>query len=214
MAPVLDNDVFTTTEAAVILGMAGTSPAGMITKRAVDGVIDKRLFPAAVVKRRLHGRALTSIGLKMVAAEFTLRRELPVVSMRKQVYAKLLQSHAALGCIPAGSAVLVDLDPQLRQVTDALVRYRHLMAEIEIDPKVQRGEPVLRGTRVTVHTIAEIAEQGTSTEEILRHYPTITAEQVEAARFFAKAHPRRGRPPLPDTGKVVVRMSIDDLKAL
>ena len=210
----VDNDLFTTTEVAVILAMAGTSPGGTISKRAVDSVVDKRLFPPAVVRRRQHARALTTAGLKMVAAEFTLRRELPVVSMRKLVYANLLQGQAGEGHIPAGGAVSVDLTPQLRQVTDALAHYRELMAQIEVSPKVQRGEPVLRGTRVTVHTIAEMVEQGTPTVDILRHYPTITAEQVEAAQTYARAHPRRGRPPLPDAGKIVARMSVDTLKAM
>jgi len=214
MAPVVESDLFTTTEIAVILCMAGASPSGTVSKRAVDSVVDKRLFPSAVVRRRQHARALTVAGLKMVAAEFTLRRELPVVSMRKLVYANLLQGQAADGRIPAGGAVSVDLEPQLRQLSDALVRYRQLMAEIEIDPKVQRGEPVLRGTRVTVHTIAELVEQGAPHTDILRHYPTITAEQVEAAQTYAKAHPRRGRPPLPDAGKIVARMSVDALKAM
>jgi uncharacterized protein (DUF433 family) len=84
------------------------------------------------------------------------------------------------------------------------------MRLIEANRKVQRGEPVIRGMRVTIHTIAEIARQGTPTEEIFRHYPTLDEQQVEAAVLYAKAHPRRGRPALPRNGRIVLEVAVSD----
>jgi uncharacterized protein (DUF433 family) len=81
---------------------------------------------------------------------------------------------------------------------------------IEIRPDVQRGEPVIRGTRVTAYTIAEIANRGTPVHEILRHYPSLTVEQIEAARDFARAHPRALTPIKPQ-GRVVFEILAKDL---
>jgi uncharacterized protein (DUF433 family) len=206
-------ETFTTAEAAVILTMAGSSSGAMVTKRAVDSVIGKQLFPVGVVKRRRRQRQLTAAGLMIVATEFTLRRELPVMALRKRVYQAMLHPDAAEGRILAGETVTVNVEAPLARTVEALDRFRHLMALVEVDPQIQRGEPVLRGTCVTVATIAALAEGGTPTAEILRHYPSITAKQVEAARVYAKAYPRRGRPSLPAGGKVLAQMSVDDLKA-
>ncbi|MBI2860288.1 MAG: DUF433 domain-containing protein [Chloroflexi bacterium] len=55
---------------------------------------------------------------------------------------------------------------------------------IIIDPRIQHGKPVIRGTRVPVaRIIAELAG-GMTREEIMREYE-ITAEDVGAALAYA-----------------------------
>ena len=55
------------------------------------------------------------------------------------------------------------------------------------DPRVVGGEPVLRGTRVTLRTgLASLAE-GATTAEILADFPTLSEEDVRAAIAFAAA---------------------------
>jgi uncharacterized protein (DUF433 family) len=63
------------------------------------------------------------------------------------------------------------------------------------DPEVMRGTPVYRGTRIPVHAIADMLAQGATLQEILEGYPALTREAVELAPVYAKAFPRRGRPP-------------------
>jgi uncharacterized protein (DUF433 family) len=194
---------------------SGRSGAGKpLTKRAVDGVVDKRLLPSAVGTRCGRERVLTRMGVKITGAELLLRRELPVLQARKRIYEELVHREDLVAPIAVGATVRVDLRQPMREISEALARYRHLMQLIEIDDNVQRGEPVLRGTRVTAYTIAELMEHGTSVEDILRHYPMLDAEQIEAARCFAEAHPRGGRPVLPAGGEVVARMPVDTLRAL
>lgn len=205
---------YTTAEAAVILTLAADRAGTRVSKRIVDGAIDKRLFPAAVVRGRGGRRTLTATGLRLVAAELALRRELPVVEARRRVHQQLVASGVRQGYVQASPAVVVDVAAPLARVEEALERYRRLMDEIEIDPDVQRGEPVLRGTRITAYTIAEIAERGTPEDEIFRHYPGLRAGQVEAARLFAKAHPRRGRPAPAPEGRVVLALTDEELRSL
>ncbi len=62
------------------------------------------------------------------------------------------------------------------------------------DPEILSGTPVIRGTRVPVHSVAALLDEGTPLEEILRAYPSVTGSQVELASIYAKAVPQRGRP--------------------
>lgn len=55
---------------------------------------------------------------------------------------------------------------------------------IIVDPKIQHGKPVIRGTRVSVaRIIAELAG-GMTREQVMREYE-ITAEDVATALVYA-----------------------------
>lgn len=47
------------------------------------------------------------------------------------------------------------------------------------------GKPIIRGTRITVHTILEFLSAGDSKEEILRQYPSLVPEDIDACVHFA-----------------------------
>jgi uncharacterized protein (DUF433 family) len=49
------------------------------------------------------------------------------------------------------------------------------------------GDPVLRGTRVTVRTILASLAEGATVEEILADFPTVSADAVRAVIAFAAA---------------------------
>ena len=53
------------------------------------------------------------------------------------------------------------------------------------DPKICGGEPVMKGTRVTIRTILASLAEGASIEEILRDFPTLREEDVRAVIAFA-----------------------------
>jgi uncharacterized protein (DUF433 family) len=55
------------------------------------------------------------------------------------------------------------------------------------DPRICGGEPVIRGSRVTVRTVLASLAEGATIEEVLADYPTITAEDVWAVIAFAAA---------------------------
>lgn len=55
------------------------------------------------------------------------------------------------------------------------------------DPCVCGGEPVLRGTRVTLRTILASLAEGASVEEIRRGFPTVSEEAIRAVIAFAAA---------------------------
>lgn len=55
------------------------------------------------------------------------------------------------------------------------------------DPQICGGEPVFRGTRVTLRTVLASLAAGDAAEEILADFPALTAEHVQAAIAFAAA---------------------------
>jgi uncharacterized protein (DUF433 family) len=55
------------------------------------------------------------------------------------------------------------------------------------NPKTCGGEPVIKGTRVTVRTILSSLAEGASIEEILGDFPTLKERDVRAIIAFAAA---------------------------
>jgi uncharacterized protein (DUF433 family) len=47
-------------------------------------------------------------------------------------------------------------------------------------PLIRGGEPVIKGTRVTLRTLLASLSDGDSTEDVLTDYPTLTADDVRA----------------------------------
>jgi uncharacterized protein (DUF433 family) len=76
-----------------------------------------------------------------------------------------------------------------------------LTAQVDTSGK----EPVLRGTQVEVHRIAALLDAGVPVNDVLRDYPSLKEEQIVAAKAFAEAHPKAGRPFPKQTAKAAMR---------
>jgi len=55
------------------------------------------------------------------------------------------------------------------------------------DPQVCGGEPVIRGTRVTLRTILASLADGDTEDQIIQSFPSLTGEAVRAVIAFAAA---------------------------
>ena len=47
-----------------------------------------------------------------------------------------------------------------------------------------RGQPCIRGTRVLITGILDALTAGVTVDEIVEHYPTLTADDVRAAAAY------------------------------
>jgi uncharacterized protein (DUF433 family) len=56
---------------------------------------------------------------------------------------------------------------------------------IAIDPSILVGKPVIKGTRLAVEFIVDLLAQGWSEMEILRNYPGLTHEDIQACLRYA-----------------------------
>ncbi|GAA4208440.1 DUF433 domain-containing protein [Pedobacter jeongneungensis] len=56
---------------------------------------------------------------------------------------------------------------------------------IYIDSNICGGKPIIRGKRITVQTIMEFLAAGETSEEILKQYPSLEAEDITACMLYA-----------------------------
>jgi uncharacterized protein (DUF433 family) len=94
-----------------------------------------------------------------------------------------------------GGGLSLNLRRVLDEVHSRLTRLERARKMVVEDPEIRGGEPCIRGTRVGVYELARMLEQGAAEDEILAGYPSLKREQLELARIFAQAYPRKGRPP-------------------
>ena len=87
---------------------------------------------------------------------------------------------------------------EIEQVRLRAERYAALRDRwIVRNPAIKNAEPVIRGSRVSVHTLADRIAAGDSDEVLEEDFPHIPAEARDIAVQFARANPRRGRPRRP-----------------
>lgn len=58
---------------------------------------------------------------------------------------------------------------------------------IIVNPDILVGKPVVKGTRLAVELIVDLLAQGWSEAEILRNYPGLTHEDIQACLSYASA---------------------------
>ncbi|MEE8586637.1 MAG: DUF433 domain-containing protein [Acidobacteriota bacterium] len=59
------------------------------------------------------------------------------------------------------------------------------LERITINPDICNGKPTIRGKRITGQTILEFLSAGEAREEILRQYPSLEPEDIDACLEFA-----------------------------
>lgn len=65
---------------------------------------------------------------------------------------------------------------------------KNLLNRIIIDQDIMAGQPVIKGTRLTVPHIFDLLIQGMSTSEILEDYKNLKYEDILACYAYAKAN--------------------------
>jgi uncharacterized protein (DUF433 family) len=56
---------------------------------------------------------------------------------------------------------------------------------ITVDPNISHGQACIKGTRIMVSVVLDNVAAGLTKEEILRSYPTLTREAIQAALTYA-----------------------------
>lgn len=62
-----------------------------------------------------------------------------------------------------------------------MLKYQDFIAQ---DEAICGGQPVIKGTRVPLRTVLASLAQGSSVEELLREFPTLSEDGVRAAIAF------------------------------
>jgi uncharacterized protein (DUF433 family) len=90
--------------------------------------------------------------------------------------------------------VVVDARSAAIAVRSGLVQLTKARRIVSRAPDVLGGTPLVKGTRIPVHDIAEMLTNGDAPAAIVRAYPQLDKDRVRLAAVYALAYPRRGRP--------------------
>ena len=180
-----DGSLFTPAEAAVLT---------RLSLKAVNNAIDKNMVLAIVRPGATDStRLLNQRGLLTLVLEHRLaNRFFP--ELRRRLFDALAASPRKSVLSLDEGLVKVDLHEPRRELAASLRALRRVRSLVVTDPETLGGEPVFRSTRIPVHLIAAMLEQGSTEAEILKAYPRITAEMIRLAPAYAQAYPLRGRP--------------------
>ena len=58
---------------------------------------------------------------------------------------------------------------------------------ITVNPDICNGKPTVRGLRITAETILGLLAEGETSDEVLRQYPMLEAEDIAACLEYASA---------------------------
>ena len=179
-----DTPLFTPTEAAVLT---------RLSVKAVNNAIDKKTILATAGKRAGYNTRLLDLRALM---SLTLERRLAdgfAPELRRKVFDALAGAPRNTVSLDGGF-LKIDLREPRRELAASLRELRRARQLVVSDPDILGGEPVFRGTRVPVHVIASLLEQGSTENDVLEGYPRLTASMVRLAPTYATAYPLRGRP--------------------
>lgn len=171
-------------EAAQLSGASSTVINKAIEQRAVR---TKRSKSGAMIDARDAG-ALQIFG----ALSFGLP-----VSMKRRMTTWLRDAETGAE-LPLTDALLIRKSQASDEATARALRYVELRERfLEINPDVQSGEPVIRGTRIPIRGLAKQIEAGETIEVLRQEYDYVDPDAFEFAVLWASANPRRGRPTRP-----------------
>lgn len=60
-----------------------------------------------------------------------------------------------------------------------------LLTRVIVDPKVCRGRPYIRGTRIYIAIILDALFEGLTPDQVIDHYPSLVLDDIRAAVAYA-----------------------------
>lgn len=96
--------------------------------------------------------------------------------------------------IDIDECLFLDLEKVLQTVGPRVDLYLEGLKKIEEKCVVLDGEPVFKGTRLSVLHIGKMYDRGESIDNILEDYPYLGGDDVRFAQLYYRAHPAVGRP--------------------
>jgi uncharacterized protein (DUF433 family) len=167
--------------------------------KAVNKAIDAAKLRRGVVRRRRE-RLLNREGVLLLALEKELEQRVSI-EIRPNVRAEFLKAITTIDQQPdfvvrlgASLVLVIEVKTLKERIDTRWERLSRALNEVVEDPEVQAGAPTFKGTRIMVWPIVEALKHGESEAELLKHYPALTREKLEAAKLYAEVRPRRGRP--------------------
>ena len=175
-----------------VASFAGTS------LQAIDKAIEQGVVPRA---RRRAETLISEDGLAVMLILGSANIELPVKvkqQVRRWVAKERPFAQAGDPALKLSETITVHVPAPLRErVAEAEAYATDRDRFIEHNPQIFGGQPIIRGTRIPVHTVAERLAAGDTIDILAEDYPHVERRALEVAERYALTHPRRGRPAKP-----------------
>ena len=70
-------------------------------------------------------------------------------------------------------------------VKEGYNKFMNINNRIVINPRIMRGKPVIKGTRIPVYAVLNLLAEGYDVKRIIKEYPDLTKEDILASVKFA-----------------------------
>jgi uncharacterized protein (DUF433 family) len=177
---------YTPAEAAAISGLA---------LKAVNNAIDKHIVDVPRPKStggRIERNYLTKNHLVCFRLEQGLVGSLPVE--RRRIVFRYVMSKPAAMSVEADEVVTINVAKVRHEVEERERSLAEAERLIHSDKDTLAGEPVFKGTRISVYGLVAMLDAGATVDELVAGSSKLDAHKVDLARLWVTAHPRRGRP--------------------
>lgn len=165
---------------------------------AIDKAIEQRVVP----KRTDHGETVIGEdGLAVMVMLCHARLDLPVKAkhlVREWISNDRPFAGTHRNDLELSDVVVLRVPESAREIVAEAAAYaRDRDRLIVSDPDIFGGQPVIAGTRIPVHAMAERLEAGDSIDMLAEDFPHVDRRAFQIAARYARTHPRRGRPAKP-----------------
>ena len=172
-----------------------------VARRVVEKAIEEKVF-AIQTGRNGVGPPRRMLGAKSVVYTAIMARlsgEITLTLAAKRKLARTLRGLALAVARTSHVEIVPDVTADIGKLagtaidrTERYVRSRDQW--ITSDPGIMAGLPIIRGTRIPVHSVEGRVRAGDSLDDIIAENHDVPREAFEAALLFAKTHPLAGRP--------------------
>lgn len=170
----------TVTEVVALSGME----EGKVRKDVEHGLFGSDSPPTFNLAALVYFRSLALMNIQLTVED------------RRKIYALIAKQFSGSGK-PSNIEVSPVLELKLAKVTkevaDTLDRFEAWKKKIVINPKILGGEPVFPKSRLSVRHIGALL-MNDGLEEIREDYPYLSEQDIEFAKLYTLAYPKRGRP--------------------
>jgi uncharacterized protein (DUF433 family) len=191
-------------------GVAEIGYLANISERDVNRLVEEEILPTELFDKQ-EGRRFTlsacilanfyfkekdNLSKKMrLKVMNTLIKNNPQLLNRENVETFLFKVTTNDGWMVQLDNLCLDMGKYINPIKERCKNYQEMNDAITFDEDVMNGEPVFKGTRILVRTIASLSKSGMSNKQIRKNYPAINMdEMISYAKLWAEINPLKGRP--------------------
>ena len=178
-----------------------------VALKAVHNAIDKNIVEGRGEQASAGSRRRALLDADLLRLKLWYGVGAALASDRRQRLFEAILAEPAAATVRADEFLIVDVAAARRQLAERVRQLEEAETLVHCTKDVMGGEPVFKGTRVPVRTVASMLAQGANVDEIAEGYPSLTPRSIELAAIWSAAHPARGRPRKPSDNKLEVKAS-------